>query len=68
MRVQFPEKLGFLSEPHRYKVLYGGHGGIKSSSIAQHLLIAGAERSLRIPRARKTMQSIRDTVHHVPTR
>ena len=65
MKVRFPEKLEFLSEPHRYKVLYGGRGGIKSWSIAQHVLIAGAERPLRIPCARETMQSIRDSVHQL---
>jgi hypothetical protein len=32
-----------------YKILYGGRGGIKSWSIAQHLLIAGAQHTLRIP-------------------
>ena len=65
MRVKFPEKLGFLSEPHRYKVLYGGRGGIKSWSIAQHLLIDGSKRKLRIPCARETMQSIRESVHQL---
>jgi phage terminase large subunit len=43
LRVKFPEKVAFLYEPHRYKVLYGGRGGIKYWSIAQHLLIAGAQ-------------------------
>jgi hypothetical protein len=61
LRVKFPEKLGFLSKPNRYKVLYAGRGGIKSWSIAQHLLIAGAKQSLRIPCARETMQSIRES-------
>ena len=65
MKVIFPEKVGFLSEPHRYKVLYGGRGGIKSWSIAQHLLIAGAKQRSRIPCARETMQSIRDSVHQL---
>ena len=65
MKVTFPERLAFLSEPHRYKVLYGGRGGIKSWSIAQHLLIAGAKQPLRIPCARETMQSIRDSVHQL---
>jgi len=65
LKVTFPEKVPFLPEPHRYKVLYGGRGGIKSWSIAQHLLIAGAKQSLRIPCARKTMQSIRDSVHQL---
>ena len=62
---KFPEKLGFLSEPHRYKVLYGGRGGIKSWSIAQNLPIARAKQSLRIPCARETMQSIRESVHQL---
>jgi phage terminase large subunit len=65
LRVTFPPKLEFLSEPHRYKVLYGGRGGIKSWSVAQHLLIAGVERPLRIPCARETMQSIRESVHQL---
>jgi phage terminase large subunit len=65
LRVQFPEKLGFPSEPHRYKVLCGGRGGIKSWSIAQHLLIEGAKRPLRIPCAQETMQSIRESVHEL---
>jgi phage terminase large subunit len=65
LRVKFPEKVAFLSEPHRYKILYGGRGGIKSWTIAQHLPIAGAKRPLRIPCARETMQSIRDSVHQL---
>jgi phage terminase large subunit len=65
LRVTFPPELEFLSEPHRYKVLYGGRGGIKSWSVAQHLLIAGVERPLRIPCARETMQSIRESVHQL---
>src|SRR5262249_54576728 len=64
-RFTSPEKLGLLSEPHRYEILYGGRGGIKSWSIAQHLLIAGAKQTLRIPCARETMQSIRDSVHQL---
>jgi phage terminase large subunit len=65
LRVKFPEKVAFLCEPHHYKVLYGSRGGIKPWSIARHLLIAGAERSLRIPCARETMQSIREGVHQL---
>ena len=57
--VWLPRKLGVLKEPHRYKVLYGGRGGIKSWTIAQLLLYMGAQRDLRIPCARETMQSIR---------
>jgi phage terminase large subunit len=65
LKVTFPDKLAFLSEPHRYKVLYGGRGGIKSWSVAQHLLIAGAKQALRIPCARETMKSIKESVHQL---
>jgi phage terminase large subunit len=47
------------------QILYGGQAGIKSWSIAQFLLAAGSERPLRIPCARETMQSIRDSVHQL---
>ena len=63
--VWFPRKLAFLREPHRYKVLYGGRGGIKSWSVAQFLLYMGTERDLRIPCARETMQSIKESVHQL---
>jgi phage terminase large subunit len=63
--IWFPRKLTFLHEPHRYKMLYGGRAGIKSGSIAQFLLQAGHERPLRIPCARETMQSIRESVHQL---
>ena len=49
MKVPFPEKLAFLSEPHRYEALYEGRGGIKSWTVAQQLRIAAAQRDLRIP-------------------
>jgi phage terminase large subunit len=65
LSVKFPHKLAFLSEPHRYKVLYGGRGGIKSWSVAQHLLIAGAKQDFRIPCARETMKSIKESVHQL---
>jgi phage terminase large subunit len=61
--VEFPEALGFLFEPSRYKVLYGGRGGAKSWSVARALLIQGAERPLRILCARELQGSILDSVH-----
>lgn len=45
---EFPEKMGFLFEPARYKVLYGGRDSAKSWSIARALLLMGAERPLRV--------------------
>ena len=60
---QFPDKLAFLFEPARYKVLYGGRGGTKSWGIARALLIQGTQKPLKILCARETQKSIRDSVH-----
>ena len=40
-------------------------GGIKSWSVAQHLLIAGVKQDLRIPGVREMMKSIKESVHHL---
>jgi phage terminase large subunit len=64
-KIEIPEKLAFLFEPHPYKVLYGGRDGVKSWSVAQALLILGAQRPLRILCGRETMDSIRESVHQL---
>jgi phage terminase large subunit len=61
--VEFPEKLAFLFEPKRYKVLHGGRGGAKSWGIARALLILAAQKKLRILCAREFQVSIKDSVH-----
>src|SRR3569833_2105095 len=66
-RIQIPEKLAGLFEPHPYKVLYGGRDEVKSWSVAQALLILGTTRPLRILCARETMDSIRESVHQLLT-
>ena len=63
VRAQFPSKLKFLFEPHRYKVLRGGRGSAKSWSVARALLIKGKERPLRIGCFREVQKSIKDSVH-----
>jgi phage terminase large subunit len=67
MRIQaeFPEKLDFLFEPHRYKILYGGRGGAKSWGVARALLIEGTQKPLRILCAREFQNSITESVHHL---
>ena len=60
---EFPEKLGFLFEPHRYKVSYGGRGGAKSWGYARALLLLGAESPKRILCCREVQKSIKDSVH-----
>lgn len=61
--VEFPEKLKELFKPYRYKIFYGGRGGAKSWGIARYLIIAGAEKKLRILCAREIQKSIKDSVH-----
>lgn len=60
---EFPMKLAFLFDAHRYKVCYGGRGGAKSWGIARALLILGAKSTVRILCAREFMTSMKDSVH-----
>ena len=61
----FPEKLGFLFEPHRYKIAHGGRGGSKSWNFARALLLEGAERPMRILCVREVQKSIKESVHQL---
>jgi len=65
VNVEFPEKLGFLFEPHRYKVAYGGRGSAKSWSFARALLIQAAQEPLRVGCFREVQKSIKDSVHRL---
>ncbi len=76
MIVEFPAKLQNLFRAHPYKVLYGGRDGVKSWSVAQALLIIGANPGMlqpgrtdgmRILCGRETMDSIRESVHQLLT-
>jgi phage terminase large subunit len=64
-RAEFPEKLRFLFQPARYKVLYGGRGGAKSWGAARALLIQAAANPLRTLCAREYQNSIAESVHHL---
>ena len=65
VKIELPEKLAFLFEPHPYKVLYGGRDGVKSWSVARALLLLGSQKTLRILCGRETMDSIRESVHQL---
>ena len=76
MIIEFPAKLQNLFRAHPYKVLYGGRDGVKSWSVAQALLIIGANPGMlqpgrtdgmRILCGRETMDSIRESVHQLLT-
>lgn len=62
---EFPEKLGFLFDPMRYKIAYGGRGSSKSWSFARALLIQGSLQPLRVLCVREVQRSIRDSVHRL---
>lgn len=64
---EFPEKLGFLFDAHRYKVAYGGRDGGKSWNVARALLLQGAEKPLPIGCFREVQKSIKDSVHQLLT-
>lgn len=65
VRVQFPKKLNFLFQRHRYKVARGGRGSAKSWTFARALLILGGQRPLRIGCAREVQDSIKQSVHRL---
>ncbi len=65
LRLQLPEKLGYLFEPHRYKVAYGGRGGGKSWGFVRALLVKAIEKPTRILCAREIQNSIKESVHQV---
>lgn len=65
MIAEFPEIFQCLFEPHRYKVLKGGRGGMKSYSVADALLIDGVRQFERILCARENMNSLAESVHHL---
>ena len=60
---EFPEKLGMLFEPHRYKVTHGGRGGAKSWGYARAILALGEKQPIRVLCAREVQKSIKDSVH-----
>ena len=65
VKYQFPEKMGILFQPARFKVLYGGRDSAKSWSIARALLLEGAEKPLAVGCFREVQKSIKDSVHQL---
>lgn len=62
--IEFPELLGFLlTEPARYKVLYGGRNGMKTESIARALVILTLQQKLRVACFREFQNSIADSTY-----
>lgn len=64
IEIELPEKLHFLlTEPARYKVLYGGRGGAKTETIARALVIFSTLKKLRIACFREFQNSMEESVH-----
>lgn len=64
LEIEFPDKLLFLIDtPARYKIIYGGRGGMKTESIARALIILCLQRTIRILCLRELQTSIAESVH-----
>lgn len=64
--VSLPDILApFYEAPKRYNVLEGGRGGAKSHTIAEHLLIEGTQKKIRILCTREIQKSIKESVHQL---
>lgn len=60
---QIPEKMMFLFQPKRYKVLAGGRGSGKSISVARVLLVLAMNKKIRVLCTRRFQNSIEDSVY-----
>src|SRR5690606_4617615 len=64
LELAIPEKLGFLiTEPARFKVLYGGRSAGKTESIARILLTFASQKRMRIACFRELQNSIDESVY-----
>lgn len=63
-----PKAVECLTQPARYKVLYGGRGGAKSWSIAGMLICLAMTEKVVILCTREFQTSIRDSVHRLLSR
>src|ERR1019366_2493510 len=62
--IEYPEELLFLIQsPARYKILYGGRGGMKTETIACALIILASQKKLRIACFREIQKSISESVY-----
>ena len=66
LHLQLPEKLAFLlAEKARYKVVYGGRGGMKSWGFTRAGIIRCVQAQTRFVCAREIMRTIADSVHQL---
>jgi phage terminase large subunit len=65
IEADFPEKLDFLFQPKRYKIIHGGRGSGKSWGVARALLVLAMRSKVRILCTREIQKSIKDSVHRL---
>ena len=65
VNVEFPERLGFLFHPGRFKIAHGGRGSGKSWGFARALLVLAAKSKIRVLCTREVQKSIKDSVHRL---
>src|SRR5574343_250052 len=63
LKLEIPEAMGFIFQPSRYKVAYGGRGSAKSWSIARALIALAFSSREFILCAREIQKSIEESVH-----
>lgn len=63
--IQLHEKFEFLLEPHRYKVAWGGRGGLKSWQYARALLYHATIGHERILCTREVQKTLKESVHQL---
>ena len=64
-RWEFAPHTEDMFAPYRYKILYGGRGGVKSWTAARYFLISGYNRPRRILCGREVQKSIKESVHQL---
>lgn len=64
LEIKFPDVMLFLlTEPARYKILYGGRGAGKTENIARAIVIFCTQKKLRVACFREFQNSIEESVH-----
>ena len=62
---QFARHTHPIWDDYRYKILWGGRGGVKSWTAARYFLLSAYDRPRRILCGREVQKSIRESVHQL---
>jgi phage terminase large subunit len=62
---EFAKHTREIFKPYRYKVLWGGRGGVKSWTAARYMLVDGYQRPIRQLCFREVQKSIKESVHQL---